>query len=487
MGRRTAPAPTRNLSTVLKSGRNSRRRGAAGRRALRVIAVLVSVGAVAALLAGAVMLYLQIRVKGSQKDIGKLTPVTSAQPMNVLVLGSDSRAGLSAAEQKSFGDTGVVPGRRADTIMLLNLNKQKVVLVQFPRDLRVTRPDGTLGKINSVYAGGPEAMVTTVSRFTGLPINHYVEVDFNGFNGLTRALGGVKVYFERPVKDRDSGLDVPKGCVSIEGPQALAFVRARKIDDDFGRIYRQQLFLKLMVEKIAAPGTLLRPDRVISLVNVFSRNVTYDAQMNLSDIRRLALRLRGFKSGNLDMRVVPSAGARIGGTDFVVANEMQSRALFSAIASGGPLPPYGTTAVSAVDPAQFSVSLLNGTDVDKLAKNEAGVLTGKGYQVVETSNAPPLARTTVYYSPGFQDQARLLSKLYSAGLKPLPAALAAKGQVAVVLGKDFADARVPATSPGAAGIATPAAGETAPQSPAGSAVPVIPAKARVLVRPCDGK
>lgn len=109
--------------------------------------------------------------------------------------------------------------------------------------------------------------------------------------------------------------------MTIEGDQALSFVRARKIDDDFGRIRRQQLFLKLMVDKIASPGTLLHPDKVFSLVNVFSKNVKHDAELNLGDITTIGLRLRAFNSGNLDLRVVPSSGARIKGVSYVVANE----------------------------------------------------------------------------------------------------------------------------------------------------------------------
>jgi hypothetical protein len=316
-----------------------------------------------------------------------------------------------------------------------------------------------------------------------LPIHHYLEVDFNGFNQLTEELGGVSVYFEKPIKDKDSGLDVPRGCVPIQGEQALAFVRARKIDDDFGRIKRQQLFLKLMVDKIAAPGTLLRPDKVLSLVGVFSRNVKHDADLTLGDIRTIALRFRRFNSTNLDMRVVPSTGARIQGVDYVVANEAETRALFSAIADRTTLPPFGRTGVSPIDPADVTVSLLNGTDVDRLAANEADVLKSKGFQVVIDGNAPAHEKTTVYFAEGFEEQGRLLVPSYSAALMAKPADLVTNAGVALVLGRDFAVARgAPSATP------VPRASVPATQvqaSPQPVAAPPPTAPAADLVRACD--
>ncbi|HYN99473.1 MAG TPA: LCP family protein [Actinomycetota bacterium] len=434
------------------------------------------------LIGGAILVYANFKVKGNQEQVN-VAEQPPNEPMNVLVLGSDSREGLTAEQQASFGDTEVVPGRRADTIMLLHLDEQreKAVLVHFPRDLRVQDPNGQDVKINSVYSLGPDAMVETVTEFTGLPIHHYLEVDFNGFNRIADTVGGVEVFFEEPVKDQDSGLDQPRGCVTIEGDQALAFVRARKIDDDFGRIRRQQLFMKLMVDKIATPGVVLRPDRVISLVQVFSSAVKYDAELSLNNIKTIGLRLRKFNSSNLDMRVVPSAGARIGGTSFVVANESQSRALFGALASRQPLPDYGRTGVSAIDPSEVRVSLLNGTDVDKLAFAEGEKLKGKGFQVVETANTIAHPTTTVYYSEGFQDQGRLLANTYGTELKELPATITAAGQVTVVLGQNFAAAAAAqaAPTPGAAGTPGSAVAPAAPPAPPG------PAEPKPLIHACE--
>lgn len=489
MGRRNRPRSPGGLPPILKTGRGSRR--ARAPKLVKALAVFAALAVFLALVAGGILLYANIKVKGNQEEVD-VAEQPPNEPMNVLVLGSDSRANLTAEQQAEFGDTEVVPGRRADTIMLLHLDerREKAVLIHFPRDLRVLDPEGEAVKINSIYGLGPDAMVKTVSDFVGMPIHHYIEVDFNGFNQIAETIGGVEVYFERAVKDRDSGLEQPKGCVTIQGDQALSFVRARKIDDDFGRIRRQQLFMKLMVDKIATPGVVLRPDRVISLVNTFSQAVRYDAELSLGDIKTIGLRLRKFNSGNLDMRVVPSAGARLNGVSYVVANEKQSDALFGALASRQPLPDYGRTGVSAIDPQDVRVSLLNGTEVDKLAFFEGEQLKAKGFQVVETGNTDAHPLTTVYYAEGFQDQGRLLANTYGGELKELPATIAASGQVAVVLGQNFADTHpVPSGSPGAtptsAAAPTPAV-SAGPPAPVAPAPPVPPAPvAKPLVHACD--
>lgn len=479
MVRRRSPRSPGGLQPVLKSGHGSRR-SRVPQILKRTLMVVVSLAVVLGLIAGSVLLYAHFKVRGNQEQV-EVADKPPGEPMNVLVLGSDSREGLTAEQQESMGDTEAVPGRRADTIMLLHLDeeREKAVLIHFPRDLRVMDFEGRPTKINSIYALGPDAMVKIVSDFSGLPVHHYLEVDFNGFNEIADAVGGIDVRFARAVRDQDSGLDQPRGCVTIEGDQALAFVRARKIDDDFGRIQRQQLFMKLMVEKIATPGVALRPDRVVALVNVFSRAVTYDAQLSLSDITDIGLRLRRFNAGNLDMRVVPSAGARIGNVSYVVANEPQTRAVFSALAARGPLPDFGRTGVSAIDPADVRVSLLNGTDVDKLAAGEEPVLKGRGFQVVETGNTTPHAATTVYFAEGFQDQGRLVANNYDAPLQELPEAIQARGEVAVVLGQNFA-ADQPAATPAPGAPEDPA---VSPPAPAPSPPP--PSQAPPLVSACE--
>jgi LCP family protein required for cell wall assembly len=467
MGRRAKPS---GIQTVIKSSRSGR--PPRGPRRLGRVAFYFLVLIVILAVAGAVLLaYVQVRIKSNQTEVKNLTENKPAEPMNVLILGSDSRADLSADQIRSFGDTNKVPGKRADTIILLHLDERrgKAIMVHFPRDLRVTYPSGKVGKINGVYSAGAGAMVETVSKFTGLDINHYIEVDFNGFNKITDVLGGVDVYFEKALKDTDSGLDVPKGCVRVEGPMALSFVRARKIDTDFGRINRQQLFVKLMVRKIATPATFLNPAKVIKLINTFAENVSHDSALSLGDVRTIALRVKSFNPDNLELRVVPSAPASIGGVSYVIADQQKTQALFQAIRDRAPLPDYGLTPVSTILPGEVRISLLNGTVVDKLAANEAPALSDRGFVIVESTNTTAHPNTIVYFKPGSEEKAKLVAQDYGVPTKPLPPAIQAQGDVALVLGEDFANQTV----------------KLAPQGEAAPPAPGSPPPPKPLVHACD--
>jgi LCP family protein required for cell wall assembly len=469
MGRRSGSISTERMPSVIKGVRSARGPNLPT-RIFQILYVLLVLAVILGLIALALLGYLHLRVKGNEEKVGGLSEGRPAEPMNVLVLGSDSRDDLTEEQRKSFG---TVPGRRADTIILLHVDerREKAVLVHFPRDLRVRDSSGKVGKINAIYGQGPEEMVRTVSKFAGLPINHYIEVDFNGFNRITEALGGVDVYFEKPLKDPDSGLNVPKGCVTIEGDQALAFVRARKIDDDFGRIGRQQLYVKLMIDKIATPGTLLHPARVLGLINIFSENVKHDADLDLTDIRTIAFRVRSFNSQNVDMRVVPSQGARIDGQSFVVADETKSAALFEAIRKRTALPDYGRTEVIPLEPGDVKVAVLNGTSIDKLAKNEQTSLAAKGHVVLETANTTPHTKTTVYFREGFEEKGRYIASSYGAEARPITPdiKILRDVEVALVLGEDFVPGRQP--PPGSQGAGAPA--PPVPQTPPAAAQPLV--------------
>lgn len=455
MTRRTGtPSRDLNWDGIIRSVRTTRPRRLRGRLGRGLVYPLLAL-ALLGILAAAVFAYAQLKLKANSQEIAALATEKPREPMNVLVLGSDSRAVLPEEEREKFDPTGQdrETGRRADTIILAHLDerREKAVVVSFPRDLRVTYPNGSRGKINGVYQQGPDAIVRTVQSFTGLPIHHFVEANFVGFRKIVDALGGVEIFFERPIREPDSGLDVPKGCVRLRGDQALAFVRLRKIDDDFGRIARQQLFLRLMMDKLASGGTILNPIRVVRLVNLFSNNVTTDADLSLTDMKSLALRLRSFDPARVDMRVVPSSGARIGGVSYVIANERQTKALFAALAERKPLPDYGRTGVSPIDPADVRVTVLNGAGEAGLAAKGAEELRTKGYEVVATGNADrsDYAETTVFFSEGSDEKAGLVAAVYGAATKRLPSTIGAIGaEVVVVLGEDYAQGRaVPGPAP----------------------------------------
>jgi LCP family protein required for cell wall assembly len=404
--------------------------------------------AIVALVGVGVFAYAQLKLKAHSEKIASLEAAAPKEPINVLILGSDSRAVLSGDDLKKFDPSGHdrSTGRRADTIILVQLDakREKAVVLSFPRDLRVTYPNGAVGKINGAYQQGPDFMVKTVEKYTGLPVNHFVEVNFVGFRNIVDALGGVQIYFERPIKDRDSGLNVPKGCQLLKGDQALSFVRVRKIDDDFGRITRQQLFARILMNKVVSGGTILNPFKVFRLVNLFAENVTTDRGMSLSQMKTLGLRLRHFDSAHVDMRVIPVSrvGLLIKGQSYVIANDRQTQALLRALKDHKPLPDYGRTGVSPIEPSDVVAAVLNGAGEGGIAGKEADVLKAKGFQITgQPTNADrsDYAKTVVYYVEGNQDRAQLLASVFGADVKLLPKSISVPpdAEVVLVLGKDF--------------------------------------------------
>ncbi|MDX1621682.1 MAG: LCP family protein, partial [Nitriliruptorales bacterium] len=156
-------------------------------------------------------------------------------PLNLLVVGSDSRENLTPEERNEL-NTGSAPGQRTDTIFVMQISGGDVALLAFPRDLYVERCDGSQGRINAAMAiGGPGCLVETVSQLSGIPIDDYLEVQFLGFRDIVNAVGGVEMCLDRAIQDDDAGIDLPAGCQVLDGRQALGYVRVRKIDSDLER------------------------------------------------------------------------------------------------------------------------------------------------------------------------------------------------------------------------------------------------------------
>ena len=224
---------------------------------------------------------------------------------NYLVVGSDSRDPEALAEAglnpEAFEDGG---GHRSDTILVLRFVDGAAKMLSIPRDLYVEIADtGGSSKINAAYNGGPQRLIRTVQQSLGIPVHHYLEVDFVSFASLVDSLGGVTIDFPNPAFDRSSGLDVQQsGPVELDGPQALAFVRSRHyvevvggderpdLTGDLGRVVRQQQFLSAVLGKLADarnPFTLARA------ANSASGGLRIDDALGLMDAIRLGWRLRG--------------------------------------------------------------------------------------------------------------------------------------------------------------------------------------------------
>ena len=264
-----------------------------------------------------------------------LTPA-GGKALNVLLVGSDSREGLTGAEDVTrFGS---VAGNRADTIILAQLvpSEQRGVLLHFPRDLYVpVHAEGRQfqSKINSAYGYGPQSVIDTVGALTRLPINHYMEIDIRGFRAMVDAVGGIDVTNETSLYDSKLNFRLPKGTSHLDGNQALSFVRARYAtpDGDFGRIKRQQQFIRAVMGKVGKPSVLGNPVRVNELARSFARNVRVDQYFQLDDLVKFALSVRRVGPDQLETFSVPGSIGSRGGASVVVMNPVEAEPIFQAL------------------------------------------------------------------------------------------------------------------------------------------------------------
>jgi LCP family protein required for cell wall assembly len=245
---------------------------------------------------------------------------------NYLIVGSDSREGIGddSPNAGAFLD-GTFEGDRTDTIMVLRMDGSSRYLLSIPRDLWVQNPaTGEMGRINSVHRSGPDALITAV-RSVGIPVHHYMEIDFVNFARLVGAVGGITIDFPHPARDTNSGLDVPAaGPQQLDGTQALAYVRSRYYEElvdgqwqrdptgDLGRVERQRAFMQALVGKVAGTRS---PFRLASLASTLGAGVRIDDRMTYFDALGLAWSLRqGFDPESVTLPVTPrttSGGASV--------------------------------------------------------------------------------------------------------------------------------------------------------------------------------
>jgi LCP family protein required for cell wall assembly len=261
----------------------------------------------------------RIDVFGSLKN----RPEKTSQALNYLVVGSDSREGLTKAQIKALrvGSTAVAAGGRSDTMLLVHISKSRdaAYVVSIPRDTLVTIPahksqDGTRdipprpGKINAAFAfGGAPLLIQTIEAKTNLKIDHYVEVSFAGFTGVVDALGGIEVCSKVAINDPKSHLVMSAGSHVLDGIEALKYVRTRDFDGrgDIGRMERQQQFVSAVLRKATSSGVLLNPIKMTKFFNATISTVKMDTSVNKSDLLTLAKQMRNLSAGNLRTLTVP--------------------------------------------------------------------------------------------------------------------------------------------------------------------------------------
>lgn len=314
----------------------------------RLLLITGCVLTVVALTAAGVVAWAGYKMRQIDREDVVLDELVEDGPANFLVVGSDSRAG---SDPDRPGGRAEERPALADTIMVVRVDPEATAarVLSLPRDLWVTLPDGGEGRVNAAYSQGPQALIDTIRNELDIPINHYVEVDFQGFHELVGAIDGVPMWFDRAMRDRNSGLDVlHPGCVVLDGQSALAFARARHLQywegggftydgtGDLGRISRQQVFLRRVIDRARDKG-LSNPLTLKSLVDVGTSNLTIDTQPSVSQLVALGRHFSSFDSEALEthsVAVTPRTTA--GGAQVVELDPVAAEPTLDRFRSVGP-------------------------------------------------------------------------------------------------------------------------------------------------------
>ena len=405
------------------------------------------------------------------------------EPFNMLLVGSDTRE-LAAADQKLYGGTTGAKGTagaRSDTIMVLHVNPktQTAAILSIPRDLCIDGVCHGSERINAAFndsAGGATSLIQTINKVFGIPINHYAEVNFPGFSSIVNAVGGVTVYFAAPARDANTGLNIANaGCVTLNGAMALQYVRSRHYqyyesgkwrDDptsDFGRIARQQDFIRRVMRKAISSGVVTNPVSLNSLIAAGVKSLTIDDSLTVDNMKTLAQRFKSLTPDKVATMTVPTTDVTVGGAALLKIKQPDTNAVLAAFGSG-PIPgsDTGTTTGGTADvhPATVSVRIQNGTGVDNQGPQTRQELGALGFNVPTTGDANSFAykHTSIRYGRGQLAKAKLLQTYLANGAMLVSDTTVKGADVELVLGADFRGIRAPAIAgaPSTSSSAVPA-------------------------------
>lgn len=407
---------------------------------------------------------------GSDKTEGALDD--SRDRMQILILGSDTRDGKNAKYGTSDDATGY---GHSDVMMLMDISadNKRVSVVSFPRDLLVDTPECTDQESKKEFPAQENVMINeamseagigcavdTVNKLTGLEIDHFMMADFNAVKELSNTVGGVEVCISDAVYDPDSKLRLPKGTSTVQGEQALAFLRTRHAfadGGDLGRIKAQQGFLSSLTRKMKDDGTMSNPGKMLEIADVVTKNLTIDEGLaSIPTLLTVGNRLKNIDVGKVAFVAVPTVPAVSDPNRLQVAEPAASQ-LFAAMrkdidltdptappspsaspepsASPSPEPTPSETA-PAYDKALQPVTVANGSGVPARAQEIIQALTAGGFTQLGELAAQPVAATAVYYGAGYEAVAADVAALLGI---PATQVLPAAGVVGVqvYLGSDL--------------------------------------------------
>lgn len=457
--------------------------------------ILVAVACVLALVGTGFVWGYMHSVNGSWKTITAVNPDDenirnkNAQygDENYLIVGTDTRSGQNS--RVGAGTTADAEGARSDTIILVNIpaNRSRVVAVSFPRDLQVDRPDcqqwdnnngayttplpaANAVKLNSVYAdGGPECLVRVLTQMSGLNINHFIAMDFVGFEKVVSAVGGVEVCSTTPLYDYELGQILRKpGKQKLTGRRALNYVRARMVstegNGDYGRIKRQQLFMSSLLRSTLSGNVLANPNKLNQIVKTFI-DYSFVDKVDTQSLLNLAESMQDIEAGRVSFVTVPTSGTSTDGSNNEIPRTEDINAIFNAIIDDRPLPgeeakgstssssstsnratssttastpqaPPTKVSATAQNPGNVGLRILNGTGRAGEATDISDRLTPEGFDVRGVADASENRTDTVIrYGPGEQDSAATLAEVFPGASIQLDNTV--RSGVEVILGSSF--------------------------------------------------
>lgn len=396
----------------------------------------------------------------STATIGNHQPPVYDSSENILVVGSDSRAGSNA----KFGAN--VQGQRSDTMILLHIrpNHEGAVALSLPRDTEVPvlacAPDG-LGDpgqpnesdqtemLNAAFAyGGPPCLWKTVENQTGIHIDHYVGLTFTGFEKVIDDIGGVNVCLPESIKDPKSGINLTAGKHHIGGQQALAFWRERYVGmgSDLQRIERQQFLMAGLIQEVKSGQLLSNYGKMFGTLRDTAKALTVDQGLSIGSMVSLVEDLRSMSEQSVQFITAPNAPDPTD-QDRVILQQPQANQLFHAIAHDTSIPKSAKSSPSSTPsppattrPSDVQVDVENGSGLNGVAAEAASDLTGRGFKVVKTGDAPNFDYTSnviEYATSSDLPDVNTLKAQFGSSVQVQEDANLAPGTVYLILGSSF--------------------------------------------------
>ncbi len=331
-----APPDTQwpDQSPTRRSRGRAARSGGSGHRTFKIITALVAL-----LLAGTAGMYFYLDSKLNRVAVfaDYTDRPTGSAGENWLITGSDSRQGLTTQQENQLATGHDISGQRSDTIMLLHIGGGTPTLVSLPRDLYVDIPGHGMNKINAAFSfGGPKLLAETVQNYTGLRIEHYMGIGFGGLVSVVDSVGGVKICVKQALDDTASGLHLKPGCQTLNGGQALGYVRDRHSfgASDLQRVQDQRAFLKALLSKATSPAVFLNPFTAIPTATSSAGALSVDEGTHLYQLIHVAFALRGPQT-----TTVPLAGSEATADGAVLLTDRtKALRLFDALGNNQPVP-----------------------------------------------------------------------------------------------------------------------------------------------------